>query len=148
MIDFRKRFADLPQRSGFSVGGMRKRDWFSETELRALSISMVTRTERAMVIGWGSPKTAQVHSPSFIKGNFSGSTVHCMKWVSSQYDISGPSGAYKNHQLKLKVKSFEYIQTWPQLLITVKIDLNFKVFVVRKNFRIFYLEAITVATPT
>ena len=56
--------------------------------------------ERAMVIGWGSPKTAQVHSPESIKSNFSGSTVHCIKWVNSHQLIWGPSTAYKNHQLK------------------------------------------------
>ena len=79
---------------------MRRRDWFSETEFKAFNISMVTKTERAMVIGWGSPKTAQVQSPDSMNSNFSGVTVHCMKWVNSHQLIWGPSVAYKNHQLK------------------------------------------------
>jgi hypothetical protein len=32
---------------------MTSRDWFSESEFRALHISMVTRMDRAMVMGSG-----------------------------------------------------------------------------------------------
>lgn len=71
--------AMAPMSRGFCVGGMTKRDWFSETEFKAFSISIVTKTDRAMVMGWGSPNTAQVHSPSSIKANLPGSTVHCIK---------------------------------------------------------------------
>jgi hypothetical protein len=42
------------------------------------SVSKLTKTERAMVIGWGSPKTEHSHSPDSIKSNFSGEMVHCM----------------------------------------------------------------------
>ena len=70
--------AIAPINRGFCVGGITNNDWFSETELSAFNISMVTKTDKAMVIGWGSPKTAQVHS-SPRKANLSGSMVHCMK---------------------------------------------------------------------
>lgn len=43
----------------FDQGGMATRDWFSESEFIALSISMVTSTDRAIVIGWGSVKILQ-----------------------------------------------------------------------------------------
>ena len=38
----------------FLHGGMTKSDWFSETEFNAFNISITTRTDRAIVIGWGS----------------------------------------------------------------------------------------------
>lgn len=40
-------------------GGMEMSDWFSEREFMAFSISMVTSTERAIVMGWGSVKILQ-----------------------------------------------------------------------------------------
>ena len=36
---------------------MTMRDWFSEQELRALAISMVTRMDRAMVMASGACRT-------------------------------------------------------------------------------------------
>ena len=45
--------------------------------LRALSISMVTRTERAMVMGWRSSNTLQ--DPRSRKSGFS--AVHCKWWL-------------------------------------------------------------------
>jgi len=38
------------------------RDWFSEQELRALAISMVTRMERAIVIASGACQTKETVS--------------------------------------------------------------------------------------
>ena len=38
---------------------MRSRLWFSDTELSALAISMVTRTDRAMVMASGAWKISQ-----------------------------------------------------------------------------------------
>ena len=49
-----------PSRYGLTHGGMSAKDWFSETELRALAISMVTSTDRAMVIASGAWKISQV----------------------------------------------------------------------------------------
>lgn len=40
-------------------GGMVISDWFSDREFMAFSISMVTSTDRAMVMGWGSVKILQ-----------------------------------------------------------------------------------------
>jgi hypothetical protein len=40
----------------FSQGGILSKDWFSDKLLRALHISMVTRTESAIVIGYGDSK--------------------------------------------------------------------------------------------
>ena len=45
------------------------RDWFSEQELRALAISMVTRIERAMVMGSGAwKKMSALYNNSLITG--------------------------------------------------------------------------------
>lgn len=42
----------MAERSQMLVhGGMAKRDWFSDKLFNALSISMVTNTDRAIVIG-------------------------------------------------------------------------------------------------
>lgn len=40
-------------------GGITSMDWFSDKLLRAFNISMVTKTERAMVMGCGSWKMEQ-----------------------------------------------------------------------------------------
>merc|ERR1739838_1284107 len=55
--------------------GMRTRDWFSDKLLRALHISMVTSTDRAMVMGASASKIS--HSTP-AKSSFS--AWHCMKW--------------------------------------------------------------------
>lgn len=49
-----------PSSQGFSQGGIRSSDWFSETLLRALHISMVTSTDKAMVVGKRDSKTSQL----------------------------------------------------------------------------------------
>lgn len=40
-------------------GGIMMSDWFSDKLFMAFNISMVTKTDRAMVIGCGSLKTSQ-----------------------------------------------------------------------------------------
>ena len=42
-----------PMRKGLIQGGMTKRDWFSDRELIALAISIVTKMDRAIVMGSG-----------------------------------------------------------------------------------------------
>ena len=44
---------------GLTQGGITTRDWFSEQELSALAISMVTRMERAIVMASGARKISQ-----------------------------------------------------------------------------------------
>lgn len=48
-----KERAMAPSKKGLIQGFMTNRDWFSERELRALHISMVTKMERAIVMGSG-----------------------------------------------------------------------------------------------
>ena len=59
---------------GLIHGGMTAKDWFSDKLLMALAISMVTRIDKAMVIGSGAWKMSQL-----IPLNFSGSAGHCRK---------------------------------------------------------------------
>lgn len=63
-----------PRSQMFTQGGIRSRDWFSDRLLRALHISMVTNTDKAMVMGSGASKTSQSR-PS----NSGLCSVHCMK---------------------------------------------------------------------
>ena len=51
-----KERAMAPSKKGLIHGFMTKRDWFSDSEFKALHISMVTRIERAMVMGSGAWK--------------------------------------------------------------------------------------------
>ena len=60
----------------------------------AFNISMVTRTERAMVIGWGSEKTLQ-STP--LKS--SPPPRHCIWWDNCQKVNCGPWSEYMNHQV-------------------------------------------------
>lgn len=46
-----KESAMEPRSQGLDHGGIATRDWFSERLFMAFNISMVTRTERAIVIG-------------------------------------------------------------------------------------------------
>jgi hypothetical protein len=48
--------AMAPIKKGLIHGGMRSKDWFSDKALMALHISMVTKIDRAMVMGSGAWK--------------------------------------------------------------------------------------------
>ncbi len=72
-----KESAMAARRSGLIQGGITSRDWFSESELTALAISMVTRMERAMLIGSGAWKISQE-----IPLNLSGSLTQDSQWES------------------------------------------------------------------
>ena len=50
-----------PMRKGLIQGGMTKRDWFSDRELIALAISIVTKMDKAIVMGSGDWKHKQKH---------------------------------------------------------------------------------------
>lgn len=54
-----KESAMEPTSHKFDQGGMVTRDWFSDKLFMAFNISIVTSTERAIVIGWGSVNTLQ-----------------------------------------------------------------------------------------
>lgn len=58
----------------------------------AFNISMVTRTDKAMVIGCGSLKILQS-----IPRNSSPPPMQAKWWVNCQYDICGPFSENKNH---------------------------------------------------
>ena len=59
---------------GLIHGGIKAKDWFSDKLLMALHISMVTRMDKAMVMGSGAWKMSQLRPL-----NFSGSPGHCRK---------------------------------------------------------------------
>jgi hypothetical protein len=48
--------AMAPSKKGLIHGGMRSKDWFSDKALMALHISIVTKIDRAMVMGSGAWK--------------------------------------------------------------------------------------------
>jgi len=48
-----KERAMAPSKKGLIQGCMTSKDWFSDKEFKALHISMVTRIDRAMVMGSG-----------------------------------------------------------------------------------------------
>jgi hypothetical protein len=58
-------------------GGMTSIDWFSDKLFKAFNISIVTKTERAIVMGWGSWKRAQsTPCVSKTKGHYESTMQH------------------------------------------------------------------------
>ncbi len=70
-------------RSGLIQGGITSSDWFSERELMALHISMVTRMDSAMLMGSGAWKISQE-----MPLNLVGSVTQEIQWESYEKKVA------------------------------------------------------------